>query len=120
VASRSSPAHDLEQLALGCRDQHGRGVDATAVDVRIDGMAARRDAGDGDGAIWATPEGTWLAPAKDEPHLADTALYGLLLPPGNAVAQRSGSAFGDERYGREKPRPDDRIEVRGLVVADAC
>jgi hypothetical protein len=78
VASRPSPAHDLEQLALGCRDRHGRGVDATAVDVRIDGMAARRDAGDGDGAIWATPEGTWLAPAKDEPHLADTALYGRL------------------------------------------
>ena len=47
-------------------------------------MAARRDAGDGGGAIWATPEGTWLAPAKDEQHLADTALYGLLLPPGNA------------------------------------
>lgn len=37
-----------------------------------------------------------------------------------AGAERESAAPGDERYGREKPRPDDSIEVRGLVVADAC
>ena len=67
-------------------------------------MAARRDAGDGDDAIWATPEGTWLAPAKDEQHLADTALHGLRIPPGNAVVQRSGCAFEEQRARSTAPR----------------
>jgi hypothetical protein len=70
------------------------------------GWAARRDAGDGDGdgAIWATPEGTWLAPAKDEQHLADTALYGPTAPAWNAVVQRSGCAFREQRARSTAPR----------------
>jgi hypothetical protein len=35
-------------------------------------------------------------PPKDEQHLPHTAPYGLLLPPGNAVVQRSGCAFGEQ------------------------